>query len=85
MINKITYNLTQYLYLNTKSDLITKIKETDIDIIILKIMLLFPITTIIQGIDFFSPINKILTGILLLILFFTSFKNINVKYFLLKQ
>lgn len=84
MINKITYNLTQYLYLNTKSDLITKIKETDIDIIILKIMLLFPINTIIQGIDFFSPINKILTGILLLMLFFTSFKNINIKYFFIE-
>ena len=39
--------------------------KLDIDNIILKVILLFPISTIIQGFDIFSPINKVLTALLM--------------------
>jgi len=82
----INTNKIQHLYSGIGSNLFVAIKKLDIDTLILKTILLFPISTIVQGISIFNPINKILIGILVLMLLFSNIKNINnnLKYFFLK-
>ena len=63
------------------------LEKLNIDNIILKIILLFPISTIIQGISFLDPINKLLIALLVgflgLKILIQTVNNFNIKSFAL--
>jgi hypothetical protein len=56
------------------------LNKLNIDNIILKVILLFPISTIIQGFSIFSPINKVLTALLMGFLLLKVMMNLVERY-----